>query len=234
MSPKLKGNSNLPYILIGGTFVLYLIIKLAIPQVTIWVQANWVLTITILAIAVILTILGVILYFKNRSSASSVDKKAIAHNEVNSFAFTPWSREHFEQWLMAKTPYQFEEYIRNLLTKRGFQAIQTSYSHDHGIDVIASKTELGIRHDYIFQCKQYKDTHVSEPVLVQLFGNMNAGPSHRMGIIVSTSRLTNAAQEFAERHAITNWDIDFLYQQYLKEVASYDYDRQSNQSGDYV
>lgn len=66
MSPKLKGNSNLPYILIGGTFVLYLIIKLAIPQVTIWVQANWVLTIAILAIAVILSILGVILYFKYR------------------------------------------------------------------------------------------------------------------------------------------------------------------------
>lgn len=80
MSPKLKGNSNLPYILIGGTFVLYLIIKLAIPQVTIWVQANWILTIAILAIAVISSILGVILYFKYRSP---IVKKATTDKTVS-------------------------------------------------------------------------------------------------------------------------------------------------------
>lgn len=232
MSPKLKGNSNLPYILIGGTFVLYLIIKLAIPQVTIWVQANWILTIAILAIAVILSILGVILYFKNRSAASYVEKRAKA---INKAAPRPMSREQFEQWVMAKTPYQFESYILDLLQKRNFQATQTPISRDHGIDVKASYTsELGITHHYIFQCKQYKDTPVGEPALTQLLGSMNDIIPHRTGIIVCTSRLTKGAQEFAERHAITSWDIDFLYQQHLVDVASCDYGLQSNQSGDYL
>jgi HJR/Mrr/RecB family endonuclease len=219
MSPKLKGNSNLPYILIGGTFVLYLIVKLAIPQVTIWVQANWVLTIAILAIAVILSILGVILFFKNRSSALPVQKKVKA---INKSASNAKSREQFEQWIMAKTPSDFEVYIRDLLIKRNFQAIQTSYSHDHGIDVIASKTDesLGIEHHYIIQCKLYGYNPVGRPVLQQLRGNMATTKPTPMGIIVCTSRLTRDAEDYAKENNIGFWGIDYLYERYIEEMKS--------------
>lgn len=89
MSPRLKGNSNLPYILIGGTFVLYLIIKLAIPQITIWVQANWVLAIAILAIAILLSILGVILYFKYRPSIGEVAAEYKAEDNSTAVTYKP-------------------------------------------------------------------------------------------------------------------------------------------------
>jgi hypothetical protein len=99
MSPKLKGNSNLPYILIGGTFVLYLIIKLAIPQVTFWVQANWVLTIIILATLIMLSILGIVLYLRHRKSddmkfaeyqRANAERKRLIEEEKRSKGFEPF------------------------------------------------------------------------------------------------------------------------------------------------
>ena len=55
------------------------------------------------------------------------------------------------------TGYEFEEYIAQLFKSKGFDVQKTSYSHDGGIDLIATFNEPIFSGKYIIQCKKYTD-----------------------------------------------------------------------------
>ena len=219
MSPKSKDDSRLPFILIAASFVIYLLWQFVIQPIILWVQGNWVTSIIILATIIILAILAVILYFKYRSPVSSVEQKTKDNSVVYNIASSPMSLEQFQHYIMNLHWREFELYINDLFGKLNFQVTATQSTRDGGIDVKASRTdELGIKHDYIIQCKHYENSPIGRPVLQQLWGNMTDSTPHRMGIIVCTSRLTKDAKEFAETHNIPDWDIDYLYKRYLEDM----------------
>lgn len=214
MSRKKYNDSRPFWIIVAIVFGGYLLWHFLIQPAIIWVQGNWQTIIIILAIIILLAILAIIIYFKYRSSDGNKD---IVNYGGDGSTSSPMSLEQFQDYFRAIHWTEFESQIADLLTKLNFQVILTQPSRDHGIDVIASKTdELGITYDYIIQCKQYENTPVGEPVLQQLLGNMHDTKPPRKGIIVCTSRLTKGAKEFADRNGIVNWDIDFLYQLYRK------------------
>lgn len=91
------------------------------------------------------------------------------------------------------TPYQFEEFVGHLLECMGYHARVTQKSADGGVDIIASKDELGFEAPIIkVQCKQTQDT-IGQPVVAQLYGHVE--PTE-FGLFVTLGSFTADARRF--------------------------------------
>lgn len=93
------------------------------------------------------------------------------------------------------TPIEFEHHVASLLTRDGCYDVQViGGAGDLGADVIAT-TPDGLR--VVAQCKQYAKKPVGSPE-VQTFGG-TARPVHRAHIacMVTTSRFTQPARDYA-------------------------------------
>lgn len=90
----------------------------------------------------------------------------------------------------------FEELCLDLVRAMGFSATTTSATADGGIDIIATSTQPLFSGKYIIQCKDWSNT-VGEPVVRDLYGVVHAESANK-GILITTSKLTKAAQRFAE------------------------------------
>ena len=51
--------------------------------------------------------------------------------------------------------YEFEDYISDILERYGFSISKTSYSHDGGIDLLATYDKPLFAGKYIIQCKNW-------------------------------------------------------------------------------
>lgn len=93
-------------------------------------------------------------------------------------------------------PYKYEEYIKQLLKKAGFNAKRTKGSGDFGVDVLASKEGVS----FAIQAKLYNHTvgakAVQEVVSGRLFYKTN------FGVVVSDNKFTDAAKTLARRSNI--------------------------------
>jgi restriction system protein len=107
--------------------------------------------------------------------------------------------------LQALSPAEFEEWVAARFREQGYKVRLTGMGGDHGADVLAEKPgEL-----VIVQCKRYRTTTVSEAMLRDLYGAM-----HDFGAdaacLVTTGRLTRAAEAWARGKPITIWARDDL------------------------
>lgn len=90
-------------------------------------------------------------------------------------------------------PYQFEEFIGHLLACMGYHARVTQKSADGGVDIIASKDELGFEAPIIkVQCKQTQGT-IGQPEVAQLYGHVE--PTE-FGLFVTLGNFTADARRF--------------------------------------
>jgi restriction system protein len=90
-------------------------------------------------------------------------------------------------------PYQFEEFVAHLLECMGYHARVTQKSGDGGIDVIASKDELGFEPPIIkAQCKQTLN-NIGQPDVSQLYGHVE---SKEFGLFVTLGSYTADARRF--------------------------------------
>ena len=112
------------------------------------------------------------------------------------------------------TGYEFEEYIAQLFKSKGFDVQKTSYSHDGGIDLIATFNEPIFSGKYIIQCKKYTDTLVGQPIIRDLYGVVMSEHANK-GILITTSDFTDEARAFAD-----NKNIELINGPLLKQVAS--------------
>ena len=112
------------------------------------------------------------------------------------------------------TGYEFEEYIAQLFKSKGFDVQKTSYSHDGGIDLIATFNEPIFSGKYIIQCKKYTDTMVGQPTIRDLYGVVMSEHANK-GILITTSDFTDEARTFAD-----NKNIELINGTLLKQIAS--------------
>ena len=90
-------------------------------------------------------------------------------------------------------PYKFERFVAYLLEQMGYHTRVTQKSNDGGIDVIASRDELGFEPPIIkVQCKQTLG-NTGQPDVAQLYGHIE---SREYGLFVSLGDYTAQARNF--------------------------------------
>ena len=110
-------------------------------------------------------------------------------------------------------PYEFEKVVLRLFKEMGYgETIETSKSHDGGIDGIINQDQLGLERIYI-QAKRYGDSKVNEPEIRNFIGAMSGATSK--GIFVTTSRFDDRAERKANGANIILVDgaklVDLMY-----------------------
>lgn len=107
------------------------------------------------------------------------------------------------------TPYEFEEFVRELFEEKGYTAEHTKKSSDYGLDVIAeNETEkVGI------QVKRYKESSkIGSPTVRDTLGSIHKIDADR-SILITTSYFTSNAKEQARNSPIELWDKGRLHRE---------------------
>lgn len=136
--------------------------------------------------------------------------RAMSTTERNQLALERFWKGKKSDWQVGML---YEMYVGYLLRKNNFSVIQYGIENglqDLGRDIIASRTENGIRYIYIIQCKNWsKRRIVHENVVCQLYGTtvqyelMNKDLFSQETIIkpwlVITNELSDMAKKFADK-----------------------------------
>ncbi len=119
-------------------------------------------------------------------------------------------------------PIEFENLVKFLLTKMGFNASTTKASGDGGIDIIALNEQPIVGGKYVIQCKRYASgNNIGEPTIRELFGVMHAENANK-GILITTSDFSKQAVIFAQDKAIeliNGNELMKLFAKYSTEIG---------------
>jgi hypothetical protein len=111
---------------------------------------------------------------------------------------------------------EFERLIAGLLNSMGFAAEMTKASGDGGVDIEATLDRPIVGGRYLIQCKRFgPDTLVGSPTVREFYGALVADRKAVKGILITTSRFTPQAREFAE-----NLPIELIDGQQLARLMS--------------
>lgn len=115
-------------------------------------------------------------------------------------------RRHFGQvrtiaQMLALEPDEFETWVGMLFKLAGYQATNTQYVADHGIDL--EITGRGVRRGLV-QCKRYRGT-VGEPTIRDLYGTMMHERSD-YGWLATTGGVSRQARDWVTGKPIELWD----------------------------
>lgn len=106
--------------------------------------------------------------------------------------------------------HDFEYFCAELLEKNGFTGVEvTKGSGDQGVDILATKG--GVK--YAIQCKNYATRLGNTPIQ-----EVNAGKTYyncHVGVVMTNSTFTSAAEELATSTNVLLWDRKVL-EQYMK------------------
>lgn len=96
----------------------------------------------------------------------------------------------------------FEQFMGVLFTLSGNKVVITPSSHDFGKDIILNK-------DTYVECKCYKDSKVTSPMINKLLGAMSVDGITK-GIFITTGEYTNDAKKIAlkSKNKLECWDLD--------------------------
>src|SRR4030042_6996045 len=118
-------------------------------------------------------------------------------------------------------PIEFENLVKALLIKMGFNATTTKASGDGGIDIIAINEQPIIGGKYVIQCKRYATgNNIGEPVVRELYGVMHAENANK-GILITTSDFSRQAINFDQDTAIELINVKFLLSLLNKHFADF-------------
>lgn len=118
-------------------------------------------------------------------------------------------------------PRDFEELLAGIFAKHGFQVELTKKTRDGGRDLIAIRSDLGIKSKYIIECKRYA---VHRPVsvdLVRALYGVQMQEGANKSVLATTSFFTADAKKFAKKTATTEWAMDLKdYNDVVSWIAS--------------
>ena len=100
--------------------------------------------------------------------------------------------------------FEFENFIKTLFTKMGFQAYNTQKSKDQGIDVIAEKNTV----KYGIQCKCYSSS-VGNSAIQEAVAGQNYYNCDKV-VVVTNSSFTKSAVDLANANDVVLWNRDIL------------------------
>lgn len=102
----------------------------------------------------------------------------------------------------------FEEIIASIFSKNGFAVELTKKTRDGGRDIIAIRSDLGIRSKFFIECKRYSATN---PITVELVRNLygvQMQEGANKSVLATTSYFTPDAKKFASAKNTTEWGMD--------------------------
>jgi len=102
----------------------------------------------------------------------------------------------------------FEELIATVFSKHGFQVELTKKTRDGGRDIIAIRSDLGIKSKYIIECKRYASHHPVRVDLVRGLYGVQVQEGANKSVLATTSYFTPDAKEFASKIGTTEWAMD--------------------------
>lgn len=107
--------------------------------------------------------------------------------------------------LLALSPAEFEERVKQLFEDRGYYAINTPDTADHGIDLLLVDP-MGMK--AVVQCKRYAYT-VGEGAIRDLYGTV-LHEAASLGYLVTTAGISQAARRWAQGKPLELIDGDRL------------------------
>lgn len=110
-------------------------------------------------------------------------------------------------------PRQFEEVVAELFRNAGYEVELTPRSKDGGKDIIAIQKNviLGIETKLFVECKRYAEDNVVGVELVRgVYGVLNERDGPNKSVIVTTSRFTSGAKEFATEKTASKYDLKLV------------------------
>jgi len=110
-------------------------------------------------------------------------------------------------------PLEFEELVRRLLERMGFEASLTKRSHDGGIDVEAINPSPIVGGKVLVQCKRYAGV-IGSPAIRDLYGAVTDARANK-GVFITTSYFSPDAVKFAEGK-----QIDLIDRQHLEALLA--------------
>jgi len=121
-------------------------------------------------------------------------------------------------------PRQFEELIAHIFSQHGFHVDLTKQTRDGGRDIIAIRSDLGIRLKYLIECKRYAANNPIGVGLVRALHGAQTQEGANKSVLVTTSRFTPVAHSFAKATNTTEWSMDLkdfndIYQ-WIKSAAT--------------
>lgn len=105
-------------------------------------------------------------------------------------------------------PRKFEELIAHIFSLYGFSVQLTKQTKDRGRDVIAIRSDLGIKSKYIIECKRYAPTRPVSVELVRALYGVQMQEGANKSVLATTSRFTREARSFATAKNTTEWSMD--------------------------
>ena len=107
-------------------------------------------------------------------------------------------------------PREFEEFIARIFSEHGFSVELTQKTRDGGKDIIAIRSDLGIKSKFIIECKRYAPHRsVGVDLVRSLYGvQMELGANK--SILATTSKFTPDAKKFASTKSTTQWAMDLV------------------------
>ena len=121
------------------------------------------------------------------------------------------SRSEFKYQIQHIDPIDFEEFVADVWSHRGWKTSLTSASHDRGIDVIATWNGVISRKEAI-QVKRYQSDKISSREVQRYASIPNQEGDIDNVIIVTSSSFSQPAQEVADELNVKTVDGDDLYQ----------------------
>lgn len=106
------------------------------------------------------------------------------------------------------TPRQFEELIAHIFSQWGFNVELTKRTRDGGRDIIAIKSEHGIKSKFIIECKRYAANKPVGVELVRALYGVHVQKGANKSVLATTSRFTSPALKFAKTVHTTEWAMD--------------------------
>ena len=105
-------------------------------------------------------------------------------------------------------PRKFEELVAHIFSLHGFIVQLTKQTRDGGRDIIAIRSDLGIKSKYIIECKRYALNNPVSVELVRALYGVQMQEGANKSVLATTSRFTPDARSFATAKNTTEWSID--------------------------
>lgn len=106
------------------------------------------------------------------------------------------------------SPREFEDLMRHVFSKHGFEVEMTKQTRDGGVDLVALQSTMGIKTKVLVECKRYAASYPVGVGLVRALYGTHVQQGANKSVLVTTSRFTGPARRFANATNTTMMHID--------------------------
>jgi hypothetical protein len=137
-------------------------------------------------------------FYSSRIESHPEESKPLLEFSVDAWTRVIRSLSRHPEELLAMAPRAFEELVAELLAREGMDVTLTPPSRDGGKDILAvARTPVG-KQLYLVECKRYAQGNPVGVAVVRSLYGVVMEENASSGLIVTTSRFTSGALNFAE------------------------------------